>query len=378
MVETMEETLKQHRPTARFDQRVKKVLEGIGRIHWRTTSPLCFVGSVVAALRHLGEQLEPDYVMGISGGAFKAFWIPPWSPANCDLLLAGEEPVRRTFGALGYGYTVIRDYDRLDPAHTKEFFREPIVRSLDAGRPVLAIGIVGPPECCVVAGYDKGGDVLYGRSYFQPEAGGYFRSEDWYENIHGLILIGEKQGQPPQEEILRSTLEWAIELARRPEFPARLPSESGDSDRIVSGLAAYDAMAKALLDDAAFEPSDREGFTLRIVALGNDGLWLMWDARDIAARFLRQVASWVAPAAVRQELLAAAEAYAREVAVLKKTTALYPCTCEFPVIQKLPENVRAVADPKLRRKVSRLVLEARSIEEEAVGHLEKALAGLGS
>lgn len=33
--------------------------------------------------------------------------------------------------------------------------------------PVIAIGVVGPPEPCIVAGYDKGGEVLIGWSFFQ-------------------------------------------------------------------------------------------------------------------------------------------------------------------------------------------------------------------
>jgi hypothetical protein len=108
-------------------------------------------------MQYLGEPVEKDFLMGVSGGAFKMYWIPPWSPANCDLLDIGEEPVRRTFAALGYDYTYLGNYLRNNPAYTKEFYRQHIVTSIDAGRPVIAMGIVGPPECGIVAGYDKDG-----------------------------------------------------------------------------------------------------------------------------------------------------------------------------------------------------------------------------
>ena len=55
----------------------------------------------------IAETVNPHSIQ-----AFKMFWIPPWSPANCDLLIIGEEPIQRTFTALGYGYRFIRDYDR--------------------------------------------------------------------------------------------------------------------------------------------------------------------------------------------------------------------------------------------------------------------------
>jgi hypothetical protein len=99
-------TEKHHTP-GDGSRREMNILQGIERTGWDTTSVLCFVGSTVACMHYLGEPVSNDYVMGISGRAFKTFWIPPWSPANCDLLDIGEEPVKHTFAALGYGYTFV-------------------------------------------------------------------------------------------------------------------------------------------------------------------------------------------------------------------------------------------------------------------------------
>ncbi len=417
MVGMVEETLKRHQPGDELGKRVQKVLEGIERIHWVTTSALCFVGSVVAAMHYLGEKVENDYVMGISGGAFKAYWIPPWSPANCDLLDIGEEPIRRTFEALGYEYTCLQDYDRKDPVHTKEFFKSRIVESIDKGRPVLALGVVGPPECCVVSGYDKGGDVLYGRSYFQTESDKYFSVDDWYDKCHGLILIGEKKARAAgggaeaagaigpalgaARKVLRDTLEWAVKLARTPEFDAVLAAESGSAKRLYSGLAAYDAMAEALLRDEDFPAGEVEPLLLKIYALGNDGLWLMTEARRVAALFLEGIVgeaggpgaagaaataatsseaplplAWGVPglreaaAPVAGELLAAAEAYKEEVGVLGEATKLVPHS------ERPKEEFLAIADPSRRREAAWLVRKARAVEERAVEGLEAALGKL--
>jgi hypothetical protein len=41
-----------------------------------------------------------------------------------------------------------------------------IISSIDAGIPVLSFGFIGLPECCIIAGYDDGGEVLLGWSYY--------------------------------------------------------------------------------------------------------------------------------------------------------------------------------------------------------------------
>lgn len=44
-------------------------------------------------------------------------------------------------------------------------WRERIVASIaGAGRPAIALDVVGPPEPCAVAGYEDGGEVLVGRT----------------------------------------------------------------------------------------------------------------------------------------------------------------------------------------------------------------------
>lgn len=47
--------------------------------------------------------------------------------------------------------------------------RSEIRASIDAGRPVLAFGVYGPPECCVVTGYDQDGATLIGWNYHQDD-----------------------------------------------------------------------------------------------------------------------------------------------------------------------------------------------------------------
>ncbi len=65
---------------------------------------------------------------------------------------------------------------------------------------MIAFGIVGPPEPVIITGFDEGGDVLTGWSFFQGfppfnegleyepgEEGqpGYFRKRDWFKDAAG-------------------------------------------------------------------------------------------------------------------------------------------------------------------------------------------------
>jgi len=36
------------------------------------------------------------------------------------------------------------------------------MESIDRGIPVLAFPVVGPSDCCIITGYDEGGEVLLG------------------------------------------------------------------------------------------------------------------------------------------------------------------------------------------------------------------------
>ncbi|MFC1718366.1 hypothetical protein ACFL6S_32220, partial [Candidatus Poribacteria bacterium] len=122
--------------------------------------------------------------------------------------------------ALGYESEYISKEEGRDNV---SYFRKRIIESIrDKGRPVIAQGVIGPPEWCIIAGYDEYGDVLMGWNYFQggPEAelepSGYFRKRNWFEDTHSLVIIGEKQEQPPLGERYQETLRWATQIVRTP------------------------------------------------------------------------------------------------------------------------------------------------------------------
>ena len=152
-----------------------------------------------------------------SAGAFRRLWNRD-DGGNVDLMYLQPEPYIRVFEALNYDHRVI-------PYGDKAAALRAVRQSLARRRPVLAFGIIGPPECGIVAGYDEEGDVLLGYSYFQDGSlSGYYQKRDWYEEtspaggpegrpVGGMaervlfITVGDKRRWPgpPKRDVLRSS-----------------------------------------------------------------------------------------------------------------------------------------------------------------------------
>lgn len=333
-----------------------KVLKGVEKLDYRLEE-CTFAGSVTVCMKYLEENVTQAFIKGVSGGAFKLLWHPRWCPSNNTLLVLGTEPIKRTFGALGYEYEFI---PKTDNAGGEEFFRQKIMDSIQRGCPVIVEGVVGPPECGVVTGYEKEGEKLLGRSYFH-HADDYYQKDNWYEECYCLIVIGEKIERPELAQILRESLSWAVHLARSPKW-VRLDGES-----YVCGLAAYDAWAEALLKDN-FPENDLEALTFRCLVNSNVTFCGLLDARKGAVAFLNTIAS--ADKRVTEHVLAAARMYYEEVAILESMVHAIPYSWQ-------PEEKRLeMADPTLRQNLANIILEAKTKDEQAVEHLEQVLEGI--
>jgi hypothetical protein len=336
-----------------------QILEGVPRLAFSVH--MCpFPGSLAACLEYLGDPCDYDYLMGVTGAAFRRFWNCD-DGGNVDLSYLGDEPFRRIFEALGYAWLKV-------PAE-KEAMIQAIKASLAQGRPAISFGIIGPPEAGLVTGYAEDGAVLYGWSYFQdwPEFGQprdrYYEKRDWFETMDrnagkGLIVVGDKlPSRPAARDVLVASLEWAVDLERTAHRPA-LPDH-------VAGLAAYDAWADALEVDADYPPDNAEVLGLRLMVYG-DQCTMLYE-RHSAAGFLRQMAQ-VAPE-VAGDLNAAAALYDQAAG---QGTALWPWGYDMG-----PEAQRGLSQAQARREFATHVRMARDLESRAVEHLDAALDLLG-
>jgi hypothetical protein len=329
----------------------RSVLVGVPKLGFGIhTCP--FVGSLHACLRFLGDAPDYDYVMAVSGAAFRRFWHRD-DGGNIDLMYLSPEPHRRAFAALGYSYQAV-------PSTGKPALVAAIQASIARGRPVLAFGIIGPPECGIVAGYDRAGEVLIGYSYFQDSSlEGYSEQSGWFERPEfgaagiGCIAIGDRRSRPSEREILASTLAWAIDIAYQPRPPTNH----------LSGLAAYAGWASGLETDADY-PDEPPVLATRAMVHGDQATMLY--ERVSAARYLRASVS-IAPEAATP-LAAAARHYD---AVVGELAGVWRWGHEMG-----PEVARGLVDPSVRRDVARHVRLAGASEARAVEQLASALSAL--
>jgi hypothetical protein len=326
----------------------------------------------------MGEDIPYEYVMGSSGACFRLLWnANRWDGANVDIIVMAAdplEPYRRAFEAAGHAFEMFGNKQVRHKASESvvfferhedhEYFRSRIIESIrDKRRSVIGLGVVGPPEACVITGYDEHGDVLIGWSFFQDmpqfnagvefEPCGYFRKRDWFQDTPGLIVIGEEGEKPPPNETYRKALEWALSVARTPMVNERH-----------SGLAAYTVWREDLLRDEAFLADDVATLWERYM-VHNDALTMVAEGRWYASLFLAQAARH--EPAMAEELLLAAACYAAEHDLSWKIADLVG---GFGFEESM---VRKLADPGIRREIVPLILEARDKDAEAAAHIERAL-----
>jgi RNA polymerase sigma factor (sigma-70 family) len=388
----MKDSLRQHAPGEDFNQRVRNVLEGVPRVSFALHKsekvdglgrcPECFPfpSCLRSCLEFMGENYGHKvveqhgskwrldraytYLVGVTGIAFKMTWKEGWYLGNPGLSCLTDDlgqPYGRAFEAIGYGHELLHKEDSTEPE-----FRKCIVESIrDRRRPVIARGVVGPPEECMIVGFDRSGEVLIGWSYFQTapefsqgvefEPSGYFRKNGWFADTESILLIRDKVEKPPVEEIYNKALRWALKVSRTAEV-------RGDFH---SGHAAYSAWAEALGRD---EDLTRDNMSaLRVnYHVHEDAVGTTAEGRWYGAQFLRQMAEDMPQ--LGKNLLEAAKCYEAEHDLMWKIWSFTGGP------ERSDKGALKLADPETRASIIPIIREARRLDEEACGHIEKALA----
>lgn len=182
-----------------------------------------------------------------SGMAFGLLWHKEYCMSSMALMQVNEHntTIKNAFDWAGYEYEVI---EKSQEEGNQEFIKEKIMGSIDKGMPVLAFGIIGPPECLIINGYDENGDVLIGWSHFQDweqcpkETNGMFRKTNWYDNLWKIIVTGKKVGRLVS---VKNVLTLGLEILQKTE-----------SEGYIAGLAAYDEWIKYLSNPELEQVSD--------------------------------------------------------------------------------------------------------------------------
>jgi len=248
------------------------VIEGIGRLGWDLKMESTFMACVCRVDERFGRGLSYGDILGLSGYAFRLqvhTTLCPSSPdAPCGRDVGGE--VLRT---LGYSFV---------PCHLDEVEKEleqgscaqaeledNIRASLDAGWPVIAIDMIEIPEWGIVTGYQKGGEELFCRTYFDRTRG-YELAQKFPWALY--CLTGYQQAD--------LTAAWRGSLVK-----AREMLEAERYDEYYSGLAAYKHwidLLEAVRQDDVKEQSFAEAM--------HANWWIYFsqmEARGFAAPYIR-------------------------------------------------------------------------------------------
>jgi len=324
----------------------------------------CFEGALRSCLQFLGErygcshrpELQPGYrtecgyayLMTVSGSAFFMNW-PGWpgEPHAAFNVLSPVRFVENAFAAVGYDHTIVR-------RNGEDELQRTVIESIrDHRRPVMGLGVsAGPPEPAIVAGYDEGGDVLIGWSFFQRDPGpeaefepsGMFRMRGWYEHTPGLIVIGEKRDEPPLEDVYRTTLRLGV-------------------DSLGGGLRAYQAWADDLHNDERFSGAD-EAELRRLHEVHDQTVGTIAEARHYGNMCLREMAAF-RPSVSAQLLEAAACLSAEHDLMWDAWNALGGLQC--------PTAWQECAKAEKRREMAPIVLRSRDNAARAVELMNGAL-----
>jgi hypothetical protein len=372
------------------------VLEGVPRIQFYEGGPrcpedVCLPSVMRAYLEYLGDAdlgckhclasnpsckvfCSYSFFMGITGAAAFLSWKKGWHGDNVAIFYMSADPAapeRRAFAAIGYAH----EWLEKSPGEDNEaIFRQRLLESLQKGRPVIGYGIIGPPEPCLIAGFDEGGDVLIGWSFFQKfpdfnlgvefEPSGCFRKHDWYKDTACLLFVGEKGDRPPLAESYRKALNWLLQVARTPQVRPEPDAPAWYQER-ANGLAAYTAWAEHLLDDEAFPAAD-EGILRQHHSIHNDAVGNLAEVRWYGSQFLLEAINFL-PYQMAEDLLHAAALYAGEHDLMWKVWDLAGGNGS-------PQAHTFMPDPLIRRQMADLVLQARQKDAEAANYVAQALS----
>ncbi len=375
------------------------VLEGVPRIHFYDGGARCpediILPSVMRALmEYFNEEtlgcrvcrgIQPAcrvpcsyaFFVGVTGAASFLSWKKGWEGDNVALFYMSADPAapsRRAFEAAGYTYEVVEKRTGSE----RELFCQRLFESLQKGYPVCADGVIGPPETCLITGYDEGGEVLIGWNFFQQfpefnagvtfEPPGYFRKRNWFEDTHDFLILTGKRQPPPLKEIYRSALEWMLTVARTPVVRPEPDAPEWYQQR-ANGLAAYDAWADQLLQDDDF-PDGETAILQQRHQVHDNVVGTVAEARWYGSQFLTGMTIGgddIVHRNALEDLYHAAALYAGDHALMWDLWALAGGNGS-------PEGWKLFADPAVRRQMIPIIQKARDNDARAADHLERVLA----
>lgn len=331
------------------------ILYGVPKAGWGeyggiTPYPIC-LKSVAA---YLGEDLDYPFIMVSSGAAFRFAWnSTKWDFSNYDIFhtfTESNDVYRLAAEALGREFFILeRNKDT-----TKEEFIAFIKSHIDEGYPCIALGIIGPPEACLITGYRKNRKELLGWNFFQndPEFGGnvkidecgYFISDSWWENTdtQAVMCVGALNGNRFSEDTI---IHNGIRV-----LTGRM--DSG----YYKGISAYDGWINALSDEKNFAAGDNYSILFEKMLCQNDAMNCLEDGRNSASAYFRTLSGLDTNKSEKYGLIS--DAFSLCSQTIGEMRKLYS--------NDMDESIKKLADPTVRKRTCDLCQIAKQADIKAL------------
>jgi len=340
------------------------VLYGVPELAFSSGKCTPFPACAESVLSYIGQRENCSYtwLMAVSGAAFRFCWnAGNWDMGNSNLMnVTPQNPwelYERTFRAAGRRYRLT-----LKDNLTKDAFFTQIMESINKGNPAIALGIVGPPEACIITGYNKNENSLFGWSYFQdnPEfstgiqidESGCFRSNGWWDNpfTTALFTVEGETAIPSLYEILKHIFS-ILTLQTAGEYQA--------------GQSAYQCWANDITNDDLFAEKSVTPILLNRFFCQADAETMIGEGRYWGAQFFTQlgkeqndIAGLCFEAA---DFLNKTSKYAQQMTTIRQGE------------RQTEEAVREFAGKYIRKEIGTLIIKAKESERKAIVAIEKIM-----
>lgn len=363
-----------------MDKKIKRtddscILYGVPKVAYSFEECTPFPVALKACLNYVGQKMDYTYIMAVSGAAFRLRWNKEcWDGGNVDIMNIYEdeyEAFKRSFDGVGREYTIL-----IRENSSKQGFINFLKAEIDEGRPVIALGIIGPPEACLVTGYRENGNILLGWNCFQEnkefakgatiDDSGYYICDNWWENKETIALmsIGEKQySMISQKAIIKN----AIEIMTKEIISFK--AQDGKVDRLYAGgQVAYDEWAVSITDDKEFADNTIIPLLIERLMCQGDAETMIGEGRSYAACFIE----WVG----RENKVVLSIC----IDAAKEFRAVAQCAFDMNELRggfhQNEATLRKFAEPEVRKKTASLILKAKKHEYQACELLKQIYSKL--
>lgn len=197
--------------TGVVETKKKVFIDNIPQLKWGDNADNSFIRSAQLSLNKLGENYTYEFLMGISGAAFRLHFNPDWCPSSADAT-TGFDVSRVLFKSLGYKCELFR----IDDNSFKDIqsLYQKIITQINLGIPIIAINLKVCPEWGIITGYLKNRPGILCRTYFD-------KSDEYSLADHAPWLsffIAEKDKTLDVDELFKYSLKIAVQLAKTVEY----------------------------------------------------------------------------------------------------------------------------------------------------------------